>query len=727
LAPLDAGDAEHLLERTGVSLTAAARAAVLATAAGNPLALAELPRFADRIEVRAGVLPLPEMPLTERLVTVFGGRLELLDANVRADLLRAALDGATGGSRSGNRGRYLIRQADPAVRAGLLARNPLGESVFRHPLVPAAVIHQATPQERRDAHRDLAELYHDVLVRRATHLAAAATGPDQDAADLLGEAAQLSLRRGGLSAAIEWLRRAAELSTDPDRRTALLAEAVFVATRAGRIGEAKDLLGDTEANATESALSVLADCYRAMHAEGETVSTHRRLLDALTRAEALDEQIINRLVNLLLFITGYADDDRLRERTNAALLPLQGRVHPAVLLYQTGVEEIATTTKAIRSTLGGFVAFLPQVPARYVLMMSYPAYCTDAMAEFRAPLRQAFTELSAHGASLDAIEGGRVVLLDLIAAGQWDQAREVGAQCLEMAGQVQGSELIRQTLLADLGVLAACRGDLETARRYAAEVTAWSTPRGLTMILRTARRSAVRVALAEADYEAAYAAAITISAPGHFPRQHIQVGDDMFDLVEAAVYTGRLDEARAHTAEAVRLNLAEVSPRVAALVLAIAALTAPDSEADTIFESAVSHPGLAEFPFERARIAVAQGMWLRRQRRHIDARAALELAVEAFDRLGARPWADRARAELQAAEAKATRSGGPTALSAQERRVAEHAATGQTTKDIAAALNLSPHTVESHLRNAFRKLGVPRRAALGAALQENDQGKVPNS
>jgi DNA-binding CsgD family transcriptional regulator len=499
-----------------------------------------------------------------------------------------------------------------------------------------------------------------------------------------------------------------------------LAEAVFVATRAGRIDQAKEFLVNVEADATESALAALADCYRAVHADGETISTHRRLLEALTGADELDDQIVNRLVNLLLFITGYADDDQQRELTNASLLPLQGKVHPAVLLYHTGVDDIATTTKSIRSTLDGYVEYLSQIPARYVLMMSYPAYCVDAMDDFRAPLRQAFTELCEHGASLDAIEGGRVALLDLAATGYWDQAQQVGEQCLEMAGQVHGSELLRQTFLADLGMLAAGRGDLETARRNAAEVTAWSTPRGLNMLLRTAQRIAMRVALAEADYEAAYRAAIRISPPGQFPLQNIQVGDGMLDLVEAAVYTGRLAEARAHTAAAVRLNLADVSPRVAALTYAITAMTAPDSEADGLFQSAVDHPGIAGFPFEHARIALAQGMWLRRKLRHTAARAPLGLAAEIFDRLGARPWADRARAELRATGAPITRTGEPAKLSNQERRVAELAATGRTTKEIAAQLNLSPRTVDNHLHRAFRRLGVTNRAGLGDALKNAD-------
>ncbi|MGI9162963.1 MAG: ATP-binding protein [Mycobacterium sp.] len=717
VAPLKPPDAEQLLERVAGSLPATTRTAILTAAAGNPLALTELPRFADRIDWGVAAIPL-----TERLVGVFGGRLEQLHPDVRAELLRASLDGiANGRTQSGTRARYVMNNAEPAIEAGLLITDPLGEIVFRHPLVPAAIVHRASPQERRGAHRDLAELYGDVLVRRASHLAASATEPDQDVADLLGQAAQLSLRRGGLPAAIEWLRRAAELSTSTDRRSAFLAEAVFAATRAGRISEARELLGNAEPDTTEWALEVLTDCYRAIYADGEVISTHRRLLDVLTGADAIGTMTLNRLVNLLFFVTGCADDERLRDLTNAAVHPLLSRLAPLVLLYRTDVEDILGSAKTMRANLDGYVGVLSQLPSRWVLMMSYPAYCIDFMAGFRAPLREAFSRLSEHGASIDAVQAGRVVLLDLIATGDWDNADEVGARCLEMASQVNGSQLVRQTLLADLGVLAASRGEARTAREYAAEVTAWSAPRGLRNLLSLADRVAVRVALAEADYETAYQSMIRIGRPGQFPRHDFPVGDAILDFVESAVRTGRMAEAREHVAEAVRLKLAEVSPRVAALIAAASALTASGSEADELYRSALAHPGLAEHPFEHARITLAQGMWLRRKLRHSAARDSLVQALDTFDRLGARPWADRARAELAAAGAAAAdpRSDGAV-LSPQERRVAELAAAGQSSKQIAAQLSISSRTVDAHLSGIFRKLGVNRRARLGAALQNLD-------
>lgn len=717
LAALDAEDSERLLDRADVVLSAASRAAILTAAEGNPLALTELPRGAETIADGLGALPL-----TERLVSVFAARLEHLDAAVRADLLRAALDGITGRLPTSTRARYLMGDVAPAVAAGLLVVNPSGDDVFRHPLVRTAVVHQAGPQERRDAHRDLAGLYGDVPVRRAAHLAAAAVEPDQEVAEALAGAAKLSIRRGGLAVGVQWLRRAAELCTDAARRDALIADAVFVAARSGQPDGTEILREAAGTGDGGSPLAVLADAYRSFHADGEVISTHRRVLDALAAAEDLDDKTVNRLAYLLVSITNYADSAGHRERAAAALLPLADRLDPAVLMYRTGAADIAETVQAVRAMLQDSVDSLAQVPAQRMVLLSFPAYCAGSMAEFRAPLRAAFAQLCEHGPSTDAIDSGRVLILDLIATGNWPQAEQVGAACLEMTECLEGTGLRRRQLLADLGTLAAGRGDMQTAGRYAADVRAWSKPRGLQRLLDAADRIAVRIALAEADYDSAYNAWGRISPPAQWPLHNFhEVAEDMLDAVEAALHSGHLTDARALAAEAVRRNLAVVSPRVAALTVAITAMTAPEAEADDLYRSALSHPGLVDFPFDHARIMLAQGMWLRRARRHTEARSALQSAAEGFDRLGARPWAERARAEMRAAGASSKRSLGQAhPLSAQQRRIAELAAAGSTSKEIAAQLSLSPRTVDSHLYRVFRTLGVTRRAGLGEALRRYD-------
>ena len=108
VAPLDYEDSARLLDSAGVPLTAAARRAILAAATGNPLALAELPRGADQIGYGAASLPL-----TERLVSVFAGRLGQLDTDVRTELLRAALDGVAGSVGSSTRARHVMRNVTP--------------------------------------------------------------------------------------------------------------------------------------------------------------------------------------------------------------------------------------------------------------------------------------------------------------------------------------------------------------------------------------------------------------------------------------------------------------------------------------------------------------------------------------------------------------------------------------------------------------------------------------
>lgn len=271
LGTLSAAESARVVERMQVPLTSAAKQLILDVAAGNPLALEELPRCADQMGDWTNVLPL-----TDRLVTVFGGRLRKLDAQVRTELLRAALDGTKANTSADTGSRYTVQDVQTAIDQDLMMVDPLGDVVFRHPLVRAAVIHQASAQQRREAHAHLAGLYDDVLVRRAAHLGAAVIQPDQQVADLLAQAASQSIRRGGSSTAVDWLRRAAQLSTVPDRRAALLADAAFVAAQASRFDDGQTLLDTTQPDDEGSVYEVITGAYLALYRDGEVIATHRR-------------------------------------------------------------------------------------------------------------------------------------------------------------------------------------------------------------------------------------------------------------------------------------------------------------------------------------------------------------------------------------------------------------------------------------------------------------------
>lgn len=103
----------------------------------------------------------------------------------------------------------------------------------------------------------------------------------------------------------------------------------------------------------------------------------------------------------------------------------------------------------------------------------------------------------------------------------------------------------------------------------------------------------------------------------------------------------------------------------------------------------------------------------RRRKQRAAAREALQEAADTFARAGAARWTERAREEI---DALGLRQGEPDALTPSEDRVARLAASGLTNREVAAALVISPKTVEAHLARAYRKLGIRSRAELGARM-----------
>jgi DNA-binding CsgD family transcriptional regulator len=145
-----------------------------------------------------------------------------------------------------------------------------------------------------------------------------------------------------------------------------------------------------------------------------------------------------------------------------------------------------------------------------------------------------------------------------------------------------------------------------------------------------------------------------------------------------------------------------------------ALLSDGDQEAEELFAAASDRFARAARPFERARTELALGEHLRRRRRRVEARAHLHAALDGFEALGARAWAERARLELRASGRSARRHdpGARAELTPQELQVARFVAEGRPNREVAAQLFLSPRTVEFHLRNVFRKLGIATRTEL---------------
>nr|MBA3584746.1 helix-turn-helix transcriptional regulator [Gemmatimonadota bacterium] len=129
---------------------------------------------------------------------------------------------------------------------------------------------------------------------------------------------------------------------------------------------------------------------------------------------------------------------------------------------------------------------------------------------------------------------------------------------------------------------------------------------------------------------------------------------------------------------------------------------------------------LTRWPYQRARLLLAQGRWLRRRRQITESRGPLRAARDAFDALGCAAWADQARRELRAS-GESSRRRDPSlrdALTAQELQIAHLAAESLSNREIGEKLFVSPRTVSTHLYRIYPKLGISARSELAAALSE---------
>jgi DNA-binding CsgD family transcriptional regulator len=253
-------------------------------------------------------------------------------------------------------------------------------------------------------------------------------------------------------------------------------------------------------------------------------------------------------------------------------------------------------------------------------------------------------------------------------------------------------------------------------------MSSWAEPRGMGCLARYAAHARALAAIGHGDFEEAYRQESAISSPGKFPRYAPDVLLCSLALVEAAVRTGRNADAAAYAAAMHDAALSAISPRLALLTAGAAAIAAPD---DALFETALASPGAHRWPFELARIRLAYGEHLRRSRAKTKASIQLTAALEAFERLGAAPWAARAGSELRACGLTRTCGNGGT-LSPREREIASLAASGLTNKQIGDQLFVSPRTVGDHLHKIFPKLGINTRAALRDALDDKAHGRSDN-
>jgi DNA-binding CsgD family transcriptional regulator len=198
------------------------------------------------------------------------------------------------------------------------------------------------------------------------------------------------------------------------------------------------------------------------------------------------------------------------------------------------------------------------------------------------------------------------------------------------------------------------------------------------------------------------------------------------DLVEALVRIAHVTDAEVELEELERQAMQTGRTWAHAAAARCRGLLAPDDEVDEAFATAFSWHDRAPAPFERARTELCYGERLRRAKRRTDARAPLRSALETFERVRARSWAEHAANELVATGVTA-RVRDPSAserLTPQELQVALIVARGATNREAGAALFLSPKTIETHLSRVYRKLHVRSRTELARLLSSSDISSV---
>jgi DNA-binding CsgD family transcriptional regulator len=303
--------------------------------------------------------------------------------------------------------------------------------------------------------------------------------------------------------------------------------------------------------------------------------------------------------------------------------------------------------------------------------------------------------------------------------GRWEESEQFAQQSLELAQQL-GFGLSGWFPRQNKMMLASFRGDEETTQQLVQEMMQWAIPRRVRSAPMFWNLALHFVALGSGDFEVAYQHAVAITPPGVLAQHASSAVYALLGFVEAAVRTGRDAEAASHVDAMRAEGISAISSRLALEVAACEALVAPVARRTELFERALGVPEADRWPFQLARVHLAFGEHLRRDRAISEARVQLHAALTTFESLGARTFAARAATELRAAGIGRTpaQGGRGEALTAQELEVATLAASGLTNKQIAEKLFMSPRTVGAHLYRIFPKLGISSRAALRDALSK---------
>jgi DNA-binding CsgD family transcriptional regulator len=713
---LGRASAAELLAIGGRKTAAAVHERLLAEAAGNPLALLELPAAPSRPQLE-GRSPLPEaVPLTPRLVEVFRQRIATLPEACQTALLIAAADN-TGdvatvlGAMA--RLRLPAEMLDPAERAGLI--HIAGQAIsFRHPLVRSALYQGATLSQRQQAHMALAAALtgDEHADRRVWHQAMATqTGDEEVAAALEASARRAGLRAAHASAATAYLR-AAELSTDQAHRVPRIAAAAQAAWDAGQPDRARQAIGFILPAAAGELRARLLHLNGLI--EGRTGSLREAFAILLqgaevTRDPSLQLEMLFDAAEAATFSGDLAEVARLGERAARVLAASERDRFLQALLSGFG-RLFAGDHGEAGVLFSGALARAVALDDPRVLLRAADAASVGAAPGVGLAYANRAVELARQRGLLSLLpQALRRQAMELLSASQFDQAfvaAQEGYRLSLEVGYGSGGHL------ANIATIEAAWGREEDARRHAEQARALGQRRGSVFLRTLAEWTLGLIELTAGRPDAAADRLLTLTAFGHPDVNPMISLPAVPDAVEAGVRAGRPEEAAERLV--VFRRSAERTPTRSrqALLARCQALLGERPPGQAFTEAIDLADALA--PFQQARTELLFGEWLRRERRRQEARVHLRAALELFRGLGTAPWEQRAEAELRATGETARKRDISAAdqLTPQELQIAGLVAGGQTNKEIAAQLFLSPRTVDYHLRKVFTKLGITSRTDL---------------
>jgi DNA-binding CsgD family transcriptional regulator len=697
---------------------------IVAETRGNPLALLELPRGFTAAEL-AGGFGLPEArPLADRIEQSFLRRLQSLPPQSQRLMLTAAAEPVGDATLLWRAAERLGVGADavaPAEDAGLIEIG--GRVRFRHPLVRSAIYWSASAQERREAHRALAEVTDPAVDpdRRVWHLAQATSGADEEVASELERSALRAKARGGLAAAAAFLERSATLTLEPARRSERALAAAEAKLASGAFDAALEQLATAQAGPLDELQRARVDLLAAEIAFGVNRGKDAPplLLRAAKRLEPLDVGLARETylsaLSAAQFAGRLASGGDVRETAEAGRsAPASSQPQRAPDLLLDGLttrftEGHAAAAPMLKSALTAFRS--PDLSTEEGLRWLWLAWTAavdlwddetwEALATRHVQLARDAGALTVLPLALTS----RVMVHTF--AGELDAAASL-AEELEAVTEATGSRLAPYCPLW----LAAWQGRDARAEALIEATTKEVVARGEGIGLTVVELVTALLCNARRRYEDAQAAAQQASAD---QRELGASAWALVELIEAASRSGNVKlgaDALGRLSESTGAGGTDWGLGIEARSRA---LLRDGEAAEFLYREAIERLGRTRIRGEHARAHLVYGEWLRRENRRVDAREQLRAAHDTFSRIGAEAFAERARRELLATGETARRRTADTrdALTPQEMQIARLARDGLSNPEIGAQLFISHRTVQYHLHKVFMKLDITSRNQLG--------------